>query len=503
VIMIPQNEHAEKGLLGLIARGVISPAEAIEMGVAECQFIVHQGLLTELCNYINEGGESVNEFCMQLADRGILDELGTAAVITDIANNHGDKFHLNDYVKILRADYNKREIMQALQMLALNLTNQDALDKLARAQSELAGIKVKSKRQPLVAGVNGFPTDPPLHTILVGNCAIRIGDIAMLNSGAGMGKSVSMGQMAMAWALGLPYFGIKPARPLRILHYVGEDDEATMGQIREGFLLHSLAITGRRLTTEDLEQLDEMLKHQFDLSAIGENFIHEIKSEIEVFQPDIVFINPLLSYIGGDPVALVTPFLRGGLVPLLREYKCASLIAHHTCKLTKESWKTMDMTYSGIGGGDVANIPRIVFTLAPTDNEGLVCLHVAKRTTVGWKDEDGKHKTYAFFRRTDEPTRPAWLPVSYEEAERELSQKTSAPTRKCTADDVVAILRNGDGLKTVIIEELVRDKKCVKGTAENAIKEAMEHELVRLYDDDKPNPNGGSRKKWLTIQNKK
>jgi hypothetical protein len=32
------------------------------------------------------------------------------------------------------------------------------------------------------------------------------------------------------------------------------------------------------------------------------------------------------------------------------------LFAHHTTKLSKGSWEQMDFTYSGIGGGEVANV---------------------------------------------------------------------------------------------------------------------------------------------------
>ena len=356
---------------------------------------------------------------------------------------------------------------------------------------------IEKKRQPLVRGVNGFPTDPPPHTILVGNGAIRIGDIAMLNSGAGMGKSVSVGQMAMAWALGLPYFGINPARSLRILHYVGEDDEATMGQIREGFLLHSLAITGRQLTAKDLEPLDEMLQTQFDISAIGDNFICEVEKEIEEFKPDMVFINPLLSYIGGDPVALATHFLRVGLMPILKKHNCAALIAHHTCKLNKDSWNAMDPTYSGIGGSEMANIPRIVLTIMPTSN-GMIRLQAAKRTTVGWKDEQGKYKDYAYFRRTDDPTRPAWLPVSYEEGETKPPQSEGNAKAKCSTGRVIAILENGDRWKTAVIDELMK-LPCGFSTADRAIKHALSMEDIFEYEDKEKPVKGGSRRKWLTL----
>ena len=496
---VPQNEYAEDNFLGLLIRGEISPSQAAEKGITEAHFIARQGLFTAISEFIESGGESHSDFIMQLHAQGTLDQLGTAALIMNLHDQQGEIHSLTSYVNHLRTTYGKRLVMQAAHKLTLDPNDPESHDQIARGLMEqsLAQVTGKLKRQPLVAGVNGFPTDPPPHTILVGNGAIRIGDIAMLNSGAGMGKSVSVGQMAMAWALGLPYFGIKPARPLRILHYVGEDDEATMGQIREGFLLHSLAITGRQLTAKDLESLDEMLQTQFDISAIGDDFICEVEKEIEEFKPDMVFINPLLSYIGGDPVALATHFLRVGLMPILKKHNCAALIAHHTCKLNKDSWNTMDPTYSGIGGSEMANIPRIVLTIMPTSN-GMIRLQAAKRTTVGWKDEQGKYKDYAYFRRTDDPTRPAWLPVSYEEGESRPAQSEGNAKGKCTTGQIIAILEKGDTLKVAMVDHLMK-LPCSISTAERAIKHALGMEDIFEYEDKEKPVKGGSRRKWLTL----
>ncbi|MFY7928990.1 MAG: AAA family ATPase [Oligoflexus sp.] len=371
---------------------------------------------------------------------------------------------------------------------------QKAMDELKDMQKQAD----KSKRLPLVGGVNNFPTDPDPEMILVGNGAIRIGDVAFLNSGAGMGKSVSMGQLAMAWSLGLPYFGIRPARPLRILHYIGEDDEATMGQIREGFLLHSIAITGQQLTAKHLEPLDEMLMTQFDRTAIGNFFLAAMKDEVEAFRPDMVFINPLLSFIGGDPVQEATPFLRGGIMPILATNKCAALIAHHTCKLNKDSWANMDPTYSGIGGSEMANIPRTILTLMPV-RDGIVQLQASKRTTYGWRDADDNYMDHAFFRRTNNPTRPAWLPVPYSEVEA-LVESSKDSRRKGDMNDVLEILDRGDRLKSAVVEDIMRMRKCGESTAKARVKEALLADIgVREYDGEKPE-RGGSAPKWLTNQ---
>ena len=492
---IPSCEIAEKRIIGSIIEGRIKPSELAEQGVEPDRFHHYRQQFEAVVDFSRTTPGSLVEFIDHLRVKGTLDELGTAGFFTE-ARVDSLQSTLETDIRELKKTYGERCMMSAAQRLSKNPNDADAR-KLLEIGLTYGGNQSSpspSKRQPLVSGVNGFPTDPPPETVLVGNGAIRIGDIAMLNSGAGMGKSVSMGQLAMSWALGLPYFGIRPSRPLRILHYVGEDDESTMGQIREGFLTHSLAITGIQLTEKDLEQLDEMLATQFDRSTIGNSFIAELNNEIEAYRPDMVFINPLLSYIGGDPVKEATPFLRGGIMPVLAANKCATLIAHHTCKLTRDSWESMDPTYSGIGGSEMANIPRLVLTIMPA-GEGMIRLQAGKRTTVGWKDEEGKHRDHAYFRRTDNPTRPAWLPISYEEGDTR--SKKSGSRKKIVPANIVEILKNGDRLKIAVKQELL--KNCSEKTAREAINYALDLGVIFEYSEKKKPARGGSPRKWMTL----
>jgi len=193
-------------------------------------------------------------------------------------------------------------------------------------------------------------------------------------------------------------------------------------------------------------------------------------------------------------VATVSGFLRNGINPLMQEFSCAALIAHHTCRLHKDSWTNMDMTYSGIGGGEVANIPRVVFTLAPTACDGLLQLHVAKRQTVGWKNGD-QHMTHAFFMRTDDASRPAWLPVGYDDAEAMIAgstaDKKSAP--KCSVDDVCDYLATGDATQVSCVDKLKGSETTIK----KAITAAINLGRVETYPE--KNPRGGSPIKWLKL----
>lgn len=372
------------------------------------------------------------------------------------------------------------------------------LEALAAAAGEIVTPDV-------IRGCSTFPMNPPPEDVLLGSDWCRRGDIVFFNSGAGEGKSVAFGQAAMALALGLPWMGIRPPRPLRVLHFVGEDDHSTLGQIREGFLEHSRALTGRQLTHADLQPLDDMLRTDFSRQFIGNAFIDHLDKMLIEEAADLVLINPLLSYIGGEIVGDASLFLRGGLMPVLKNHRAAALIAHHTTKLSKGSWEQMDFTYSGIGGGEVANVPRSILTLAPTKTKGLHALHVNKRTTTGWKDDAGRYTTCYYIKRTDNPSRPAWLPVGHEEAEELMGQvpaaRGNAGSRKIAPQHVVEAVATGDMQRKALLEQLCRDHRCGERSAATAYAEAKELGLIDTYAE--RNPAGGRATFWVCLPERK
>ena len=369
--------------------------------------------------------------------------------------------------------------------------------------AEFESVGMRTSRSMIVRGVNSYPTLVPLDTVILGNGWVRRGDVITFVSGAGGGKSVAATQMAMAWALGLPYFGIRPPRVLRILLFSGEDDGVTIGQCREGFLLHSLAITGRQLTAKDLEPLDDMIRTEFIREHVGERFHEHLTALLKESPADLVIINPLLSYIGGEIVAKASEWLRAGLMPVLQINDCAALVVHHTPKLSKDSWDTIDDTYSAIGGGEVANIPRSVLTLKPTPADGLFVVTVSKRQTTGWKDGDGRFTASYFVRRSGDPERPAWLPVDHDEAQdmigacRPSRGAAAGSGRKATTEHVVEALSTGAMQRIALIDWLMKNCRCSDKPARTAISDAA---LARLIVESRePNPSGGPWVKWFTL----
>jgi hypothetical protein len=309
----------------------------------------------------------------------------------------------------------------------------------------------------------------------------------------------------MCWGLGLPYLGIRPPRPLRIILFSGEDDGVTLGQCREGLLEHSEAITGRKLSAKDLEPLDRMLRTEFIREHVGLSFHAHLAGMLRDEPADLVIVNPLLSYLGGEVVAEVSKWIRAGLMPVLQSNDCAAILAHHTPKLAKDGWENTDDTYSGIGGAEVANIPRSILTLRPTAAKGLSVVNVSKRQTTGWKDDAGNYCTHYFVKRTENPERPAWLPVGTDEAGDMIEEAKPAQgkgkagaTKKVQPGDVVEIVRHRPVTQQDLIARLMSVCQCTEKPAREGIKAAETEELIESFDE--TNPRGGKAIKWLRMK---
>lgn len=371
---------------------------------------------------------------------------------------------------------------------------------LAKAGDVMKLAAAPDSTDSMARGFMSFPTDPPERDVLAGNAWLRVGDVHFFNSAAGAGKSVAMAQASIAWGLGLPWLGIEPTRPLRVLHFVGEDDESTLGQCREGFLENAVATHGRRIEADELAKLDSMVRTDFSRRFTGKAFNEMLDKMLTDEPADLVLINPLLSYIGGEIVQEASEFLRIGLMPIMQKHRAAAMIAHHTCKLSRLSWEEMDMTYSGIGGGEVANVPRSILTLTPTKAKGLHRLIVAKRQTTGWKDDDDRFTDHIFLKRTDNPTRPAWLPVSHEDAEAMIAEGAPTAGRKKKVDhrDVVNEVTSGATARPALLDALMRrGSGCGMSAARNALDDARELGVVATFKE--KNPNGGKPILWVCL----
>ena len=204
---------------------------------------------------------------------------------------------------------------------------------------------------------------------------------------SGIGKSSASIQQDILWSLGKPAFGLAPSKPLKIVAVQAEDDEGDIHEMVDGVCKHL------DLTPQEKAEAQERCIYILHKSLTGENFIAFIERVLEKHRPDIIRINPLLAYLGGDIIdtTVTAKFLRNGLNPLLEKYQCASIIVHHTPKTNyrnTEEWKAADWAYAAAGSADITNWARAILVMDATHTPGVFIWLAAKRgRRIGWCNE--------------------------------------------------------------------------------------------------------------------
>ncbi len=214
--------------------------------------------------------------------------------------------------------------------------------------------------------------------VLIGNRWLSRGDIFILASTSGMGKSSLSIQAAVTWGLGLKLFdGFLPHRPLKSLIVQSEDGDGDIAEVRLS-IEHAM-----NLTTEQKAQVNENVIIVTDRIHRGLSFRAELKRLIAIHKPDLVWINPLLAFLGGDvnDSTDVGNFLREQLNSLNEPPQFAYGIVHHTAKPPKEKAQRQwnEVMYEMAGSADLTNAARAILALQATEKQGEFKLICAKR----------------------------------------------------------------------------------------------------------------------------
>jgi RecA-family ATPase len=213
----------------------------------------------------------------------------------------------------------------------------------------------------------------------------------MLIGPSGIGKSTFSIGMAIQFALGNDYLGFQPTRPLKQLIIQGEDDKGDLGEMKDGVF--------RGMKIVDPIQIESLTDGVIIVTlntAAGQKFLTYLDYYLHEYRPDVVWINPVLTYLGGDASNQkeVSTFIRSGLNPLLDKYNCGCILVHHTTKPprdnTKNVWSGIDFSYYGLGSSDWSNWARAVVCLLNVGSDSTYQLKIGKRgKRLRWEDNAG------------------------------------------------------------------------------------------------------------------
>jgi hypothetical protein len=218
------------------------------------------------------------------------------------------------------------------------------------------------------------------------------GKMAILQGPTGIGKSSLIMQWAIRMILGWRFFvaGTKPVRPLKALIIQAENDRGDMAEAFQD-MLHAM-----KLGKADVDRLRQGLTVICEDSRTGEDFVKFLKRKIERHGIDVVFVDPLLAYVGGDILKqeVVSRFLRNQVNPVLRETGALLIWVHHISKPGGEAngreRSSQDKKYQGLGSSEIQNICREVITLSEIEG-GLFELNFTKRgNRLGMTNANGE-----------------------------------------------------------------------------------------------------------------
>jgi hypothetical protein len=161
------------------------------------------------------------------------------------------------------------------------------------------------------------------------------------------------------WALGLPAFHITPVAPLRSVLIQAENDVGDLAEMYQGVR------QGMGITPEQEALLNERIFIYRDTTRTGADFVQAASALVERHQPDLVWADPLLNYIGDEisEQRVISNFC----CKLLNEVSLRTgviwCLLHHTGKPSKDPkagqhWTASDLAYSGLGSSALTNWSR-------------------------------------------------------------------------------------------------------------------------------------------------
>lgn len=309
-----------------------------------------------------------------------------------------------------------------------------ALEQLPSGTEPLPNLNPPPFVRQLLDLEHALPNDG--NTLLGNRFLCRGGGLLFVGS-SGIGKSTAVIQMGICWAVGRPCFGISTHQPLRILYVQAENDEGDLCEMRDGVL------AGLELAAEELALLELNFTCVLESTRTGREFVTDVLDPLLAeHRPDLLIIDPALSYIGGavNEQDVVGGFLRNQLNPLMQKHACGVLIVHHTNKpnADKDSKSRVanDFAYAGSGSAEWANWARAVLVLQAKSDDGIRTLRIGKRFRLGWLDEEGKPVSWKGLRQSEFGQPLFYRELSAEE-NMERSEKVDPLTKILRAPNIL------------------------------------------------------------------
>lgn len=288
----------------------------------------------------------------------------------------------------------RERVSKLHEFLAKNGFSVDKACKNASRLSRIAAVTRDGKRQKLIAVNIGMPSyqqwqdnwellDIRSNTIDdflnanaedMSDCLLGYRFLCtecpwLIIAASGIGKSVLAMQMAILFATGRDLWKLKPHKARKVVLIQAENNFLDLVEPAQ-------SIT-RILGLSETEKAD--LRKNFrvisDDTHSGEGFVRLLSSICDRYKPEIVIVDPLMAYIGGEisKQEVCTKFFRNGINPVIHKYNIGLIVLHHTGKPRSKDLKNFeqntDLEYLGIGSSDITNWARAVSIIMPSQHD--------------------------------------------------------------------------------------------------------------------------------------
>ena len=392
----PHSVEAEQGVLG----SMLNDPACIPEATRACQpwFLyvpAHRTIFQALSDHWDSGaGLDLITFTQFLRDKGLLDNVGGAALVTQLYTFVRTSANVQYYLEIVREKAILRELISVGNGLARAAHGTIEGDRIANLLDDYSRKIERIKSQ--VAGPNGSELfsfsdlmefdskhDP---NCLVGNRYIVRGGSSLWAGGSGYGKSSLLMQLAIYWACGRSWCNLRPVRPLKSLIVQAENDKGDMSEQLQG-VIAGIDALGEIDVQESRDLIEKNVGIHRVVGKSGPEFLVLLDMLCEIDRPDICWIDPLFAFSGCDLMNAEKTgrFLRGGLFTIADKRKVAFNVIHHAGKPLRGDDKAnsapiseIDFQYLGFGTSEIQNAFRAVNVLMPMGS-GVYKLVLSKR----------------------------------------------------------------------------------------------------------------------------
>ena len=477
------RNEAERGVLGSILAASMSPDQSAAkklMARAESaissehfQAAAHKHIWESL-QALYSANEPLDFIAVttELEAANLLDSVGGAAYVTDLATFIPTSQNLDYFIAALKEQFQIRAIQRiASELLEKSkLPKSDPSELLHHAKANFDRLSLISSNS-LDSGVEVSPLSQLIdfnpkndQDSVLGFRWLCKGGSCLWVGQSGIGKSSLAMQAGMLWAQARPFFGVRPThgKPLRSLYIQAENDPGDMAEMMQGVLKGFPLPKGQSLQDFAHEMQDRLIFVR-DTVHTSADFARNAARLIEKYKPDLVWVDPLLSYAGDDLSSqkVASHFLRNLLNPIAFTHGIVWMLLHHTGKPSSDPksqshWGDSDASYAAFGSSELVNWARAVNVLqAVKDSDGQFSLRFAKRgkraglTTLNPDPNDLTPPQFTetvFLKHADEGI--FWEQVATPEPSQQARAEKGKFDEKFTTSDFLDLLHKHNNGKT-------------------------------------------------------